>query len=72
MFSITLLLFGFRDFTALTLCYRCHVLEEENDNLKAESDETRQMVEKERLKCKDLIEQNRNLGEKNEVFFFSL
>lgn len=46
------------------------MLEEENDNLKAEKDESSQIVERERLKCRHLTEQNRNLGEKNEVFFF--
>uniref|UniRef100_A0A915PLT5 Uncharacterized protein n=1 Tax=Setaria digitata TaxID=48799 RepID=A0A915PLT5_9BILA len=46
---------------------KCHVLEEENDSLKAETDETSQMVERERLKCRDLTEQNKNLVEKNEL-----
>uniref|UniRef100_A0A0R3RXA9 SH2 domain-containing protein n=1 Tax=Elaeophora elaphi TaxID=1147741 RepID=A0A0R3RXA9_9BILA len=46
---------------------KCHMLEEENDNLKAEMDEMSQMVERERSKCRDLTEQNRNLGEKNEL-----
>ncbi|VBB26069.1 unnamed protein product [Acanthocheilonema viteae] len=46
---------------------KCRMLEEENDNLKAEMDETSQMVENERLKCKNLMDQNRNLGEKNEL-----
>ncbi|MCP9265040.1 hypothetical protein DINM_020227 [Dirofilaria immitis] len=44
-----------------------HMLEEENDNLKAETDETSQMMERERRKCRDLAEQNKNLGEKNEL-----
>uniref|UniRef100_A0A1I8EKL7 Uncharacterized protein n=1 Tax=Wuchereria bancrofti TaxID=6293 RepID=A0A1I8EKL7_WUCBA len=46
---------------------KCRMLEEENDNLKIETDETSQMIERERLKCRDLTEQNRNLGEKNEL-----
>ncbi|KAK6113846.1 hypothetical protein QQG55_53340 [Brugia pahangi] len=46
---------------------KCHMLEEENDNLKIETDETSQMIGRERLKCKDLTEQNKNLEEKNEL-----
>ncbi|VDK80979.1 unnamed protein product, partial [Onchocerca ochengi] len=44
-----------------------HMLEEENDKLKAETDETSQMIEREHLKCKDLMERNKNLEEKNEM-----
>ncbi|CAG9536357.1 unnamed protein product [Cercopithifilaria johnstoni] len=46
---------------------KCHMLEEENDSLRAETDETNQMIEEERLKCRNLTEQNGNLGEKNEL-----
>ncbi|VDO35863.1 unnamed protein product, partial [Onchocerca flexuosa] len=46
---------------------RYYTLEEENDKLKAEADETSQMIEREHLKCRDLMEQNKNLEEKNEL-----